>query len=111
MKFLFQIIENLNIKIFTVYICIGYSPSWRQLWAYIIREIIGRGHSLRPIISSVLYAHNCLQQGLYVFHTLVTEKYAIKSHLTSLLSNTNHSIVLYQFVFTVKTVKIQLDCG
>ena len=35
---------------------------------------------------------------------MVTQKYAIKSHLTSLLS-----IVLYQLVFTVKSVKIQLD--
>ena len=35
---------------------------------------------------------------------MVTQKYAIKSHLTSLLSSRNH-----QLVFTVKTVKIQLD--
>ena len=48
----------------------------------------------RPIISRVLYAHNCLQPGLYVFYTMVTQKYAIKSHLTSLLSSRNHSTML-----------------
>ena len=50
-----------------IHLCIGYSPSWRQLWAYII-------------ISRVLYAHNYLQLGLYVFYTMVTQKYAIKHH-------------------------------
>ena len=43
----------------------------------------------------------------YMYFTMVTQKCAIKSHL-------NHccqveTIVLYQLVFTVKTVKIQLD--
>ena len=39
---------------------------------------------------------------------MVIQTYAIKSHLTSLLSSRNHSTI-YQLVFTVKTVKIQLD--
>ena len=38
---------------------------------------------------------------------MVTQKYAIKSHLTSLCQI--ETIVLCQLVFTVKTVKIQLD--
>ena len=29
--------------------CIGYSPGWRQLWAYNTREIIGRGRSPRQL--------------------------------------------------------------
>ena len=37
-----NILENLSI---------GYSPVWRQLWAYNIHKIIGRGQSWRPIIS------------------------------------------------------------
>ena len=37
--------------------------------------------------------HNCLQTGLYVFYTMVTQKYAIKSHLISLLSSRNHSTI------------------
>ena len=53
-------------------------------------EIIGRGRSPRQL-SQVLYAHNCLQPGLYV----VTQKYAIKSHLISLLSSRNHSTSVY----------------
>ena len=32
-----------------IYICIGYSPGWRQLWAYNTREIIGRGRSPRQL--------------------------------------------------------------
>ena len=32
------------------YVCIGYSPGWRQLWAYNTCEIIGRGR--RIIIAS-----------------------------------------------------------
>ena len=56
----------------------------RQLWAYNTCEIIGGGHSPQPIISRVLY----------VFYTMVTQKYAIKSHLTSLLSNRNHSTII-----------------
>ena len=30
---------------------------------------------------------------VYVFYTMVTQKYAIKSHLTSLLSSRNHSTI------------------
>ena len=73
-----------------IYICIGYSPGWRQLWAYNTREIIGQGHSPRQ-----------LSQGCYMPIT------AIKSHLTHCCQV--ETIVLSQLVFTVKTVKIQLD--
>ena len=76
-------------------LCIGYSPGWRQLWAYNTHE---------TIISRVLYAHNCLQTGLCVFYTMVTQKYAIKSHCCQV-----ETIVLSQLALTVKTVKIQLD--
>ena len=44
---------------------------------------------------------------IYIFYTMVTQKYAIKSHLTSLCQI--ETLVLRQLVFTVKTVKIQLD--
>ena len=42
--------------------CVGYSPGWRQLWAYNTREIIGRGRSSR-----VLYAITASKQGYMYF--------------------------------------------
>ena len=44
-----------SIMVWIVYIlihynvCVGYSPGWRQLWAYNTREIIGRGRSPRQL--------------------------------------------------------------
>ena len=60
---------------------------------YHTREIIGWGRSPSQIISRVLYAHNCLQTVLYVFYTMVNQKYAINSHLTSMLWGRNHSTI------------------
>ena len=67
-------------------------------------------YSLRLIISRVLYAHNCLQTRLYnnEIYTMVTQKYANKSHLTSPLSSRSHSTIPISVY--CKTVKIQLDC-
>ena len=67
-----------------------------ELWAYNTREIIGRGRSQRQL-SQGCYM---FEARLYVFYTMVTQKYAIKSHLTSLLSSRNHSTI--QLAFTVK---------
>ena len=38
-------------SIFIVYlhVCVGYSPGWRQLWAYNTHEIIGRGRIPRQL--------------------------------------------------------------
>ena len=88
----------MQLKVDYKILCRGYSPVWRQLWAYNTDDIIDRGRSPRQIILRVLYTHNCLQAGLYVFYTMVTQKCAIKSHL-------NHccqveTIVLYQLVKT-----------
>ena len=70
------------------YVCIGYSPGWRQLWAYNTREIIGRGCSLRQLSQGCYMPITASKQGY-----MVTQKYAIKSHLTSLLSSRNHSTI------------------
>ena len=52
-------------------------------------EIIGQGRSPRQL------SQGCYMPitGLYVFYTVVTQKYVIKSHLTSLLSSRNHSTI------------------
>ena len=70
-----------------VCVCIGYSPGWRQLWAYNTGEIIGRGRSPRQLSQG---CYMPITAGLYVFYTMVTQKYAIKSHL---LSIRNHSTI------------------
>ena len=45
-------------------------------------------------VDIVLFGGSCsLQTGLYVFYTMVTQKYAIKSHLTSLLSSRNYGTI------------------
>ena len=62
-----------------------YSPGWRQLWA---RELIGRGCSPRQLSQGCYMPIAASKQ---VSYTMVTQKYAIKSHLTSLLSSRNHS--------------------
>ena len=69
--------------------------------AYTTLKIIGRWRSPRQFISS---AHNCLELGLYVCYTMVTQKYAIKSHLPSLLLCRNHSTMLISVY--CKTVKL-----
>ena len=92
MFFIILVYIKLYIYIYVLYAYMyRYSPVWMQLWAYNTHEIIGRGRNPRQIISRVLYTHNCLQTGLYiyVFYAMVTQKYAIKSHLTS----RNHSTI------------------
>ena len=76
-----------------VHVCVGYSPGWRQLWAYNTHEIIGRGRSPRQLSQGCYMPITASNQGLYVFYTMVTQKYAIKSHLISLLSSRNHSTI------------------
>ena len=72
-----------------------YRTGWRQLWAYNTREIIGRGRSPRQLSQGCYMPITASKQGYnYVFYTMVTQKYAIKSHLTSLLPNRNHSTML-----------------
>ena len=63
-----NILENLSI---------GYSPVWRQLWAYNTHKIIGRGQSWRSIISKPISAPNKA-----VYYTM-----AIQTYPHSLLSN------------------------
>ena len=75
----------------------------RRVWAYNTRKIIGRGRSPSPITSRVSYAHDGLQLGLHVFYTIVTQTYAIKSHLTPVYRN--HSTIQISVY-----CKIQLDC-
>ena len=47
------------------------SLSGGRLWAYTAREIIGRGHSPRPIISRAVYGHNYLQTGRYLIYSYI----------------------------------------
>ena len=78
-------------NIYIYIICIGYSPGWRQLWAYNTHEIIGRGRSPKQLSQGCYMPPNRAICILYQYCCQV------------------ETIVLYQLVFTVKTVKIQLD--
>ena len=69
---------------------IGHGFGWRQLWPYNTWEIIGRGCSPRQLSQGYYIVYAASNQ---VFYTMVTQKYAIKSHLTSLLSSGNHSTI------------------
>ena len=49
----------------------------------------------------------CLQTGLYVFYTMVTQRYPIKTHFTSLLSSRKHSTMLISvYCESCQTVKM-----
>ena len=48
-------------------ISVGYSPGWRQLWAYNTREIIGRGYSPRQLSQGCYMPITASKQGYMYF--------------------------------------------
>ena len=48
-------------------ICIGYSPGWRQLWAYNTCDIIGRGRSPRQLSQGCYMPITASNQGYVYF--------------------------------------------
>ena len=49
------------------FVSIGYSPAWRQLWAYNTREIIGRGCSPRQLSQGCYMPITASKQGSMYF--------------------------------------------
>ena len=49
------------------HICIGYSPGWRQLWAYNTRKIIGQGRSPRQLSQGCYMPITASKQGYMYF--------------------------------------------
>ena len=83
------------------WLCIGYSPVWKVLWAYNTREIIGRGHSPRQLSQGSYMPLTASKQGYRYF----IPWQPISMQLITFDITVVKTIVLYQLVFVVKTVK------